>query len=127
MIDYYFISVPAPLSVTLTSDPLSPVRPVGASVTLTCTVELSPSVDVPVTVNVHLSDPAGSPLNITTLRLSVSGSNFTASAIATVNSFGREESGNYTCTADITSSSLFFTKSGSKSTIAYFTVGEERS
>ena len=110
------------MSVTLTSDPLSPVWPVGANVTLTCTVELSLAVDVPVTVNVHLSDPAGSPLITTTT--SVSGSNYTT--IAMVNSFGREESGNYTCTADITSSSLFFTKSGSKSTISYFTVGKER-
>jgi hypothetical protein len=115
-------SVPAPLSVILTSDPISPVRPVGANVTLTCTVELSPAVDVLVTVNVQLSDPTGNPLTTTTP--SVSGSNHIA--IATVNSFRRTESGNYTCTADIISSSLFFTNSGSKSTLAHITVGEDR-
>ena len=54
--------VPAPLSVTLTSDPLSPVRPVGGNVTMTCSVDLSPAIDIPMTVNVYLSDPAGRPL-----------------------------------------------------------------
>ena len=89
---------------------------------MTCSVVLSSAIDVPVTVNVQLSDPAGSLLTTTTL--SVSGSTYIATAM--INSFGREESGNYTCTADITSSSLFFTNSGSKSTIAHVTVGEER-
>ena len=92
-----------------------------ANVTMTCTVELSPAIDVPITVNIHLSDPAGRTLTTTTPA--VSGSNYTA--IAMVNSFGRNESGNYTCTADIASSSLFFTNSGSKSTMAHVTVGEK--
>ena len=88
---------------------------------MTCIVELSMAVDVPVTVNIQLSDPAGSPLNTTTP--SVSGSNY--SSMSTISSFGRDESGNYTCMADITSSSLFFTNSDSKSTMVNFTVGEK--
>ena len=119
----FLFPVPAPLALVLTSDPSSPVRPVGvANVTMTCTVELSPVVDVPVTVNIQLSDPAGRTLTTTTPT--VSGSSYTA--IATVNSFGRDESGNYTCTANITSSSLFLTNSRSKSTMAHVTVGEKR-
>ena len=120
MINFIIASVPAPLSVTLTSDHISPVWPVGANITITCIVELSTAVDIPVTVNIQLSDPAGSPLNTTTP--SVVGSNY--SSMATINSFGRDESGKYTCMADITSSSLFFTNSDSKSTMANFTVGE---
>ena len=88
---------------------------------MACSVDLSPAIDVPVTVNFQLSDPAGSPLTTTTP--SASGSTYIATAM--VNSFGREESGNYTCSADIISSSLFFTNSGSKSTTAHVTVGEE--
>ena len=87
------------MRVILTSAPLIPI--VGSDVTLTCTVELSPAVDVPVTVNVQLSDPAGSPLTTTTP--SMSGSTYTSTAM--VSSFGREESGDYTCTATVSSSS----------------------
>ena len=104
-----------------TSDPVSPIRPVGANVTLTCSVELSPAVDVPVTVNVQLSDPAGSPLTTTTP--SMSGSTYTSTAM--VSSFGRDQSGNYTCTAQTVSSLfLFFTDSRPQSVTVNVTVGE---
>ena len=39
------------LSADVTSHPVSPVQAIGSNVTLTCAVELSPAVDVPVTVN----------------------------------------------------------------------------
>ena len=50
---------------TITSNPASPIRPIGLAVTLICTVVLSPLVDVPVTVAIYLSDPAGTPLTTT--------------------------------------------------------------
>ena len=102
------------------SNPTSPIRPIESAVTLNCTVELSPLVDVPVTVNVHLSDPTGSPLTTTTP--SVSGSNHTTTAM--ISSFGRNQSGNYSCTATLTSDSLFLTNSGSLSAESYITVGK---
>ena len=41
--------VPDPISVIVTSDLDSPIRPIGSDVSLTCTVELSPAVDIPLT------------------------------------------------------------------------------
>lgn len=100
---------------------MSPIRPIGGSVTLTCSVELSPFVDVPVTVDAQLSGPSGSPLTNTTIYMS--GSNYTATT--TINSFRREQSGTYTCTAIITSPFLFLTDSWQHSVSAIVTIGEE--
>ena len=102
----------------ITSDPVTPVRPLGAKVTLTCTVNLNPAVDVPVAVNVQLSDPARSPLTTTTP--SMSGSTYTSTAM--VSSFGREQSGVYNCTATITSNVTQSESTGS--TTARITVGK---
>ena len=92
-----FIAVPAPHSLTITSKPVSPIRPIGGSVTLTCSVELSNFVDVPVTVDVQLSGPAGRPLTNTTIYMS----GFSYTATTTISSFTREQSGTYTCIAII--------------------------
>ena len=83
-------------------------------------MELSPAVDVPVTVNVQLTEPAGSPLTITTP--SMSGSIYTSTAM--VSSFGRDQSGVYTCTATVNSTSSFLTDSESQSGTARVTVGK---
>ena len=95
------ITVPAPTSIIIRSSKPNPIRPVGSDVNVTCTAVLSPAVDVPVTVDIQLSDPAGRTLTTTTP--SISGSNYTTSAM--VSSFGRNQSGNYTCTVN-TSSTL---------------------
>ena len=105
---------------SVTSIPASPIRPVGSAVNLTCTVVLSPFVDVPVTVVVYLSDPAGGPL-ITTAP-SVSRHNYTSTAI--VNSFGREESGLYTCRVSISSNFPFIKDSDPYSVASKVTIGE---
>ena len=84
-------------------------------------MELSPTVDVPVTVNVQLSDPAGSPL--TTTPPLMSGSTYTSTAM--ISSFEREQSGSYTCTTVIKSSLLFLTNSWQHSAATIVTVGEE--
>lgn len=97
---YYdlFISPPVPNpTVTITSTPVSPIRLIKSTVTLICTVELSSAVDVPVTVNVQLIAPSGSPL--TTTLPSVSGLTYTTTAM--INSFGRNQSGVYACTATV--------------------------
>ena len=62
--------------------------------------DLDPAIDVPVTVNIQLRDPAGSPLTTTTP--SVSGSTY--SSMATISSFGRDQSGLYTCSATVSPS-----------------------
>ena len=103
----------------ITSEPVSPIQSNGSQVTLICTVELSPAVDVPVTVYVWLTDPAGNPLIITTIPKS--GSTYTSTAM--VRSFGREQSGVYTCSATVNSSSPYLTNSSLKSGMAYVTVG----
>ena len=94
----------------VTSDPVSPIQPfVFPNVTLTCTVELSLAVDVPVTVNTVWTGPDGFMTTNTAQR--VMGSNTTYNSTATVSSFGRDQSGNYTCTAIFSSTSSFLNNS----------------
>lgn len=83
--------VPNP-TVVITSTPVIPVRPVGSAITLTCacTVDLSPLVDVPATVNAQLLAPAGE--MITPVTNSVMENTTTYSSRAVVNPFGREQS-----------------------------------
>ena len=102
------------------------VRPIGSTVTLTCMADLDPAIDVPVTVNIQLSDPAGKTLTNTTPSLSGS----TYSSMATVSSFGRNQlqSGLYTCTTTISLSTsnqfLFDVASSSQTETLRVTTGE---
>ena len=117
--------VPAPTSVSVTSDQANPlaVRPIGATVTLTCTVVLSASVDVPVTVNTVWTGPDNFNSNITAQRM---GSTTTYTSTVTVSSFGRDQSGNYTCTATVSSASPspFITGNPAMSGTSRITVGK---
>ena len=110
--------------IRISTDQINPlmVRPIGSTVTLTCTADLDPAIDVPVTVNIVLRDPAGSPL-ITTNR-SVSGATYTTAA--TISSFGRSDSGLYTCTAAVSPSpsNPFLSSSTSQSETFRVTTGE---
>ena len=85
------------------SDKSNPIRPVGSDVTLTCTVDLDPAVDVPVIVNTEWTGPD----NVAIYQSYVVMENLTR-YVSTVNvsSFGRGQSGNYTCSVDIDVSSL---------------------
>ena len=85
--------------VVLTSTPASPIRPLGSPVILTCTVDLSPAMDVPVTVNTHLSAPAGVTITPVTNSVMVNTIRYTSTAM--VSSFERNQSGEYTCTATV--------------------------
>ena len=91
--------VPAPMTMNLVSDPVSPVRPIGSTVTLTCTVQLSTNSNIDVQLSVALQILRdNSPL--TSSPSSTSGSTYTSTAV--VSSFGRDESDNYTCRANVT-------------------------
>ena len=107
---------------TITSDPGSPIRPIGSDVTLTCTVELSSTVDVPVTVNTAWTGPAG--FITTNTAQPVMGSITTYTSTAMVSSFGRDQSGNYICAVTANSTSIYITGHGSKSRTARVTVGK---
>ena len=104
------LTVPAPTSVTVTNGSVN----VGSTVTLTCSVELSPAVDVLVTVNTVWTGPDGFMTTNTAQRME---STTTYTSTAMVSSFGRDQSGDYTCTATVSSTSPFLTNSvGSSST-----------
>ena len=97
---FSFCSPPVPNPVVvITSTPASPIRPVGSAVTLTCTVDLSRAVDVPVTVNAQLSAPVGATITSDTNSVMVNTTRYTSTAM--VSSFGRNQSGEYTCTATV--------------------------
>ena len=92
--------VPDPQSVSLTNNPVTPIIN-GHDVTLICTVklrqEISDSEILLLMVDAQLSQPDGSPLVLT--GLTVTGTTFTYTT--QLNSFGRSDSGNYTCTATV--------------------------
>ena len=124
---YYSLSllcplVPPPTSVTITSDPVSPIQPVGSDVNLTCTVVLSTVVNVEVAVNKMWTGPDG--FMTANTAQPVMGSTTTYTSTAMVNSFGRDQSGVYTCTATVSSTSSFLTDSGSQPGTARITVGK---
>jgi hypothetical protein len=76
---------------------------IESSVNLTCTVELSPFVDVPVTVTTEWIGPAGFMTSNTALPDVGSRPTITYTSTAMVNSSrsGRNQSGNYTCKATV--------------------------
>ena len=114
---YNNIVVPTP-AVSITSN----IVTVGNSVTLTCTVELSSSVDVPVTVNTVWTGPDNFNRNVMAQRI---GSTATYTSTVMVSSFGRDQSGDYTCTATVSLTSPFITGSMSSSPLTRVTVGKE--
>ena len=93
----------------MTSDPLSPIRPVGTSVSLNCSCDIAQSVPaeyidiLDIMVSISLRDPLRGLL--ATTATSVSGTVYTSSAV--ISSFGRDQSGIYTCTASVNSLSSF--------------------
>ena len=80
------------------SAPVTPVRLIGTGVNLACTVEFSPLVDVPVIVTTEWTGPDGFMTTNTAQPLMGSTTNYTS--VAMISSFGRNQSGNYTCKAN---------------------------
>ena len=94
-------SVVPPVSVSITSNPPSPVS-VMSTVTVTCTVELDNSAIMMselslVLVEAQLSSPNGALLTLSNPTVSNTTFNFTTQ----LNSFERSNSGNYACMATI--------------------------
>ena len=107
--------VPAPTSV-IVATPVDAII-AGSSPTLTCTVELSPAVDVPVTVNTVWTGPSLTTVTPTSLMME----NLTRYiAMAMVDA---ARNGSYTCQATVYSSSQFITGGGSMSASTIITVG----
>ena len=98
------------------------IRPVGPAITMTCTVELSPVVNIPVTVVTEWTGPAGFMITNTAQSIMSSTINYTSTIV--VGSFGRDESGLYTCEATATTTSSFLRDSASHNGTARITVGE---
>lgn len=62
--------VPAPVQVTIASDPISPIRPVGSDVGLTCAVNmLSSAVDVSVVLSTLWMGPSYSGATATSISM----------------------------------------------------------
>ena len=94
----------------------------GSSPTLTCTVELSPAVDVPVTVNTMWTGPAGELFTPTNPVPAMIVNLTTYTSLAMVDA---ARSGNFTCQATVSSSSQFITGSGMMSGTTTITVGKK--
>ena len=103
----------------MTSSLPNPIRPVGsATVTLTCTVELSPAVDVPVTVNILWTGP----VRFSSDNKAIESTTKSYISTVLVESFHKNNSGCYTCRAFVVSESPFITngsRSGIKRVIAF--------
>ena len=97
------------LMVAIASSPVSPIWPVGSTVTLTCIVEISQLVDVPVTVTTVWTEPAG--IMTTKIAQLIIGSATTYVSTIIINSFGREQAGVYNCITTVSSTSLFLNNS----------------
>ena len=107
--------MPAPTSV-IVATPVDAVI-AGSSPNLTCTVELSPAVDVPVTVNTVWTGPALTTVTPTSLMIE----NLTRYIATAMVDAARN--GSYTCQATVSSSSQFTTGGGSVSATTNVIVG----
>ena len=112
---YIFLSVPALTSVVVTPPVAAIIA--GSSPNLTCTVGLSPAVDVPVTVNTVWSGPALTTVTPTSL-MKENLTRYIATAMVDA-----ARNGSYTCQATVSSSSQFTTGGGSMSATTNITVG----
>ena len=95
-----------------------------ANVTLTCTVVLDASVDVPVTVHVNTAWTGPAIFNMNNIMAQQMGSTTTYTSTVMVSSFGRDQSGDYTCKATVSSASPFITGNPSMSGTSRISVGE---
>ena len=85
------LAVPSPTSVNITSNTTLPVWPMGAIITLNCTFELRPVVDVPVNITIEWIGPNGEILNSSHI-----GSN-NRTVITITNTFRALAPGEYIC------------------------------
>ena len=81
----------------------NPIRPVGSDVTLTCYIELSPTVDIEVKVIIVWTGPTNNMIKNSTHTL-MGNTTTTLASNVTVKVSGRSESGDYTCNVSVTAS-----------------------
>ena len=86
-------------------------------------MELSSAIDIPVTVNMIWTGPNGF-MTTQTVKGIVETTNFSATTM--IFSFGKTQSGNYTCTASINSTALFLKTSQSVATTLMVTTGKDQ-
>ena len=97
---------------TVTASPDDPFVIRGSSLTLTCSIELSEAVDIAVTVNTVWSGPPGTQFTTSTsVATMVTATTYTSTA--TISSVETSDSGEYNCTATVSSTSPFLTESDS--------------
>ena len=119
--------VPVPSSVRLRSNVANPIPPFGSAVTLICTASLptGSGIDVSLSLTFELlrTDPAGSPLAASDPVLAAEPTYITT---ATINMFGRSDSGVYTCRARASSASTstYISNSMNKSDSVRVTTGK---
>ena len=108
------------------SDPASPVTPqnLGSRVTLTCTVEIifPENYTLPVIVTTVYTGPYG--FFTTNTAQPVMGSNATYTSTAMVSLFGRDQSGKYTCSSNVSSMNILLSASDSVSNFTRVSVGK---
>ena len=118
-----FVTVTAPTSVTVMSSKPNPIRPIASDMLLECNVEYSESCfNFPITVNVIWTGPnSNAPIATNQTLLNVGIRN--TSVMIMVYSFGRQDSGNYSCRAFLSSTSMFLNNSRSLSSTIVVTTG----
>lgn len=82
----------------MTGNNTDPIRPIGATTTLICIVELSPAVDVSVIVNTTWRGPARFGENLIAFPNT---DNTSYSSMITISSFENIHSGVYICSAEV--------------------------
>ena len=111
---------------TLSSSSPNPVRPIRSTVDLTCIVHmgfLGPKVDVPMILTTILRVPGGFLTTIDIQSQPTNWGRYTSRAM--ISSFGREQSGIYTCMATLSSSSAnSYLINSSTSNSIHVTTGE---
>ena len=107
----------------LSSSIPNPIPPFGSDVTLICAVELSPAVDIPVTVNTVLTTDEGFMRTSTAQPVMGSITNYTA--IFMISSFRRSDSGLYACSATVSlTSNAYISDSSTVTHTIRVTTGE---
>ena len=104
---------------TVTSDAMSTNLSIGTNVTLTCKVILNHAIDVPVIVNSVWTGPDESMSERTSQDVNSS----TYIGTSVIRSLQKSNCDNYTCTAIISSSSLFLSNS-SRSGMKIIAIGK---
>ena len=108
---------------TLTSSTPSPVQPIGSVVNLTCIVHITDATDISVTLKTIWTGPGQFVTISTSQPILESSTTYTSRAM--ISSFGRNESGKYTCTAGLSSAStnLYVINSSATSSSIRITTG----